>query len=244
MLQQLQPQQQCQQLLFFSNSSQPLQLSVQPQMTTISDHMAAAAAANPVQQHLLQQQLSDMIIPMSLPYNTANADCGNLQALAAMDSQLAAAAAAGNVAVTSMGTVVTAGANPSAACTPMSINVNDMLCNMQGLPPYSASAASAVTGQHAGFSTINQQQQNALLISGSCTAECASSSCSPLLTAARMQGTANAVQPALLACQANKSLNLITPTGTCMQLASSPTYSSSSSGVSSSRNYGMYAALV
>lgn len=241
----LQQQQQQQQLMFFSNSSQPLQLQLQQQVPSAAAQMAAGASASSIQQQLLQQQLANLALPMSLPLNTTPADNNNLQ-MAALGGQWVAASADQGLMANSMQMLTSHVADMGTACA--SMDLGDMLACLPAQP--TSSAAEQVT-----FVPLppQQQQQAGLLFSaagGSYGPEYnsnTSSGSSPLVLSSSARVPLTAVNAAaavasphmLLACEANRSLSLLTSTSTSIQLEGSPTHSSD--GSSSSKTFGLKA---
>eukprot|EP00878_Enallax_costatus_P000920 GHUV01001050.1.p1 GENE.GHUV01001050.1~~GHUV01001050.1.p1 ORF type:complete len:558 (+),score=158.89 GHUV01001050.1:159-1676(+) len=240
----LQPQQQPQQLLFFNSSSQPLQLSMQPRMTTIASHVTAPTASYPPkqqqQQQILLQQLSNMALP-SLPYNPTSADCGDLQ-LGGGGQHLATAGS--RLAASSMDMLLLkSAASGGIACAPMN-TVGEIPPNLQAYPAVAGATAAL---QPTGLASFSQQQQHGLLVSSNSISsgmECNSSTCSPLVAPGRfpVHMTASAAAPTMVAVHANRSH--IIPAVAGMQLSGSPTFSSTSSGSSKSKSCGVMANLV
>jgi hypothetical protein len=194
-------------LLNGAATSQPVQLSVQPQLTTIAGHMAAAHMTT--EQHQLQQLQQQLAMSMPMVFGPAGTDCNSMPPASAVAANSAAAALV-NMSAASAGHVLTqqtagavtntvsnasatamlagnAAAAGSTACATTSF-VGDML---RGLDCYTSAtvAAGAAAAADRIASPLNPQQQQQLqhvLLAGSraagdSLADSNSSSCSPML---------------------------------------------------------------
>jgi hypothetical protein len=172
-----------------SATGEPIQLSVQPDLVTIANHLSAAAAAAPptaadllsgppgLQQHLLQQQLQGMTMLDSLPSGSAGYSnipqdwqlAGQQQqqfvggTMTCIASATAAAPAAGSPSALAGTFTPSAAAAAGGAGTVGPLGNAGSLSLMQ-LPGYAASAAAALAPVHSSATDLNatarlQQQQ-------------------------------------------------------------------------------------
>jgi hypothetical protein len=242
-------------LLNGATTSLPMQLSVQPQLTTIAVHMAAAQMLPQQQQQ--QQQLGTSAVPMM--FVPAGTDCNSMPAvsMAAADS---AAAALVNAPATSAGLVLgqtaaaavphsqTMAAGNAAAAAAVSAPGSFMGDMFQGFDGYTSAAVAAAAAAAADriASPLPKQQLQQVLLAGSraacgSLADCNSnsSSCSPMVglptalleTSGIGAALGNASMGQLVG--SHNGVNVMTSVGMSFcgtQLAASPTFSNSSSG--------------
>jgi hypothetical protein len=125
-------------LLNGAATSQPVQLSVQPQLTTIAGHMAAAHMTT--EQHQLQQLQQQLAMSMPVVFGPAGTDCNSMPPASAVAASSAAAALV-NMSAASAGHVLTQQTAGAVTNTVSNASATAMLAG----PALNAAAAAAPT---------------------------------------------------------------------------------------------------